>query len=337
MSPRNIILVLAALLTAGGTVYFVQGWLSSERAAIEAMRQKPAEVKPETFVLVAKTGLPAGVFIKPDHLRWQAWPEKNLASEYFVKGKVNLNQFTGAVVRRGIAPGEPISDGRLVKSGERGFLAAVLTPGMRAISVPVNATTGIAGMVFPGDRVDMLLTTQTKRTVGKETRVLRASETVLTGIRILAVDQKTADQGNTPKLAKTATIEVTPKQAEIIAVAAEVGRLSLTLRSLARHERIGVNGSNGARKDMVLTSTQSRKDEEAKPPKRGRSVTLDTEASRMVRRNSRGSGDQVQVNVLRGDASQQLSFSAKGVARAAKGFLGSSAKGMSTLSGGLQR
>lgn len=336
MSPRNIILVLAALLTAGGTVYFVQGWLSSERAAIEAMRQKPVEKKPETFVLVAKTGLPAGIFIKPDHLRWQAWPEKNLASEYFVKGKIDLGQFTGAVVRRGIAPGEPITDGRLVKSGARGFLAAVLTPGMRAISVPVNATTGIAGLVFPGDRVDMLLTTQTKRTVGKETRVLRASETVLTGIRILAVDQKTADQGNTPKLAKTATIEVTPKQAEIIAVAAEIGRLSLTLRSLARHQRIGSNRSNGAKKNMVLTSTRILEDEDSRPPKRGRSVTLDTEASRMVRRTSGGSKSQVQVHVLRGEASQQLSFSARGVARAARGYLGSTAKGFNTLSRGLQ-
>jgi pilus assembly protein CpaB len=337
VSPRNIILVLAALLTAGGTVYFVRGWLSSERAAIEAMRQKPVEEKPETFILVAKKGLPAGIFIKPDHLRWQAWPEKNLASEYFVKGKINLNLFTGAVVRRGIAAGEPISDGRLVKSGERGFLAAVLTPGMRAISVPVNATTGIAGMVFPGDRVDMLLTTQTKRTVGKETRVLRASETVLTGIRILAVDQKTADQGNTPKLAKTATIEVTPKQAEIIAVAAEIGRLSLTLRSLARHERIGAGGSNGAKKNMVLTSTRSLMEDDARPPKRGRSVTLDSEASRMVRRISGKSDSEVQVHVLRGEASQQLSFSARGVARAARNFLGSSAKGMNTLAGGLRR
>ena len=148
MSPRNIILVLAAILTAGGTVYFVQNWLSSERAAIEAMRNRPVEKKKETFVLVAKKGLPAGVFVKPDHLRWQAWPEKNLASEYFVKDKIDLRVFTGAVVRRGIAAGEPITDGRLVKPGERGFLAAVLTPGMRAISVPVNATTGIAGLVF---------------------------------------------------------------------------------------------------------------------------------------------------------------------------------------------
>jgi pilus assembly protein CpaB len=229
VTPRNIILILAALLTAGGTVYFVQGWLSSERAAIEAMRQKPVEKKQEIFVLVAKKGMPSGVFVKPDHLRWQAWPEKNLAAEYFVKGKIDLRNFTGAVVRRGIAAGEPITHGRLVKPGQRGFLAAVLTPGMRAISVPVNATTGIAGLVFPGDRIDLLLTTQTKRKSGTTTTITRAAETVLTNIRVLAVDQQIADQNNTPKLAKTATFEVLPKQAEMIAVAAELGKLSLVL------------------------------------------------------------------------------------------------------------
>lgn len=323
MTPRNIILIVAALLTAGGTVYYVQGWLNSERAAIEAMRQKPVERKQETFVLVAKKGLPAGVFVKPDHLRWQAWPEKNLAAEYFVKGKIELRNFTGAVVRRGIAVGEPITHGRLVKPGQRGFLAAVLTPGMRAISVPVNATTGIAGLVFPGDRIDLLLTTQTKRKSGETTTVIRATETVLTNIRVLAVDQRIADQNNTPKLAKTATFEVLPKQAEMIAVAAEIGKLSLVLRSLARLEPIGAEGANGKRKDMILTSTQLAA-ADAVPPKRGRTITRGSEVSRMVRRRS--NRNQHKVVVLHGSKSEQLSF-------AARGFLRGAVRGFKTIGG----
>lgn len=317
MTPRNILLIVAALLTAGGTVYFVQNWLNSERAAISAMRNRPVEKKPETFVLVAKKSLPAGTFVKPDHLRWQAWPEKNIASEYFVKGKVDLKQFTGSVVRRGIAAGEPVTVGRVVKAGDRGFLAAVLTPGMRAISVPVNATTGIAGLVFPGDRVDLLLTTQTKRKVGTETRVQRATETVLTAVRVLAVDQRTDDQGTTPKLAKTATLEVTPKQAEMISVAAELGRLSLILRSLGRQEPfVARNGKAGPVQQAAADSSA--------PPKRGTSLTLDTQASRMLRRNSGGPSSQRQVHVLRGSTSEQLSFSVKG-------FLKSTAKGMRSM------
>ncbi len=101
----------------------------------------------------------------------------------------------------------------------------MLKPGNRAVSVPINATTGISGFVFPGDSVDLLLT--------MELNERRATETVLSDIRVLAVDQRTNDQDGKPEIGKTATLEVTPKEAEVIAVAMDMGRLSLALRSLA--------------------------------------------------------------------------------------------------------
>ncbi|MEQ9349769.1 MAG: Flp pilus assembly protein CpaB, partial [Alphaproteobacteria bacterium] len=141
--------------------------------------------------------------------------------------------FVGAVVRSGIAEGEPITTGRVVRPGDRGFLAAVLQPGHRAISVAVNATSGISGFVFPGDRVDLILT----HAVQYEDRPPRhAAETIMSDVRVLAIDQSTDDQEGEPTLAKTATLEVTPRQAEVIGVASELGHLSLSLRSMATAE-----------------------------------------------------------------------------------------------------
>ena len=129
--------------------------------------------------------------------------------------------------------GEPVTLRKLVGPGERGFLAAALAPGMRAVTVPVNQTTGIAGFIFPGDRVDMLLTHLVVDARGSERQ---ASETVLYNVRVLAVDRDTNNIENAPKVASTVTLEVTPKIAEVISVLRKLGDLSLSLRSLAGSE-----------------------------------------------------------------------------------------------------
>lgn len=233
MNPRTLLLVVAAIGTAGLTAYLVQGWLDRQRAQIMARGSEPGIAATE--ILVAKRDLPAGTFVKPEHLRWQPWPENGLDSAFAVAGKRDKRDFIGAVVRKGLIAGEPVTDRRVVKPGARGFLAAVMTPGMRAVSVPVNASSGIAGLVFPGDRVDLILSHkfQDPLNTGPVRRARRASETVLTDLRVLAIDQSTDDQKGKPSVAKTATLEVTPKQAEIVMLAMELGKLSLSLRSLA--------------------------------------------------------------------------------------------------------
>ena len=182
---------------------------------------------------MAKKDLPAGLILKPGHLRWQSWPKEALAPSYIARGTGKIADLAGAVVRSGLAAGEPVTTRRVVKPGDRGFLAAVLTPGKRAVSVPVTATSGIAGFVFPGDRIDLILTHGIERE-SKVRKIRQASETVLTDIRVVAVDQHTDDQNGKVSIAKTATLEVMPKQAEIVALAMNLGKLSLSLRSIGR-------------------------------------------------------------------------------------------------------
>ncbi|HYH17401.1 MAG TPA: Flp pilus assembly protein CpaB [Azospirillum sp.] len=232
MSVRKIILVLLALVIAGGTVQITRTLIRQSRPApAEATAPQPPK---QQRVLVAAADLPAGTLVQPGQLRWRAWPEDDgIAKLYAVEGQRTAEEFQGSVVRQGIRVGEPITDGRVVKPGERGFLAAVLTPGARAVSIAVNGVTGVAGFIFPGDRVDVILTQALGRHEDLD-KDRRASETVLRDVRVLALDQRNNDQKGEVKTAQTATLEVSPRQAEAVAVAAQMGALSLSLRSLAK-------------------------------------------------------------------------------------------------------
>ena len=135
MNPRTLLLVIAAFGTAGLTAFLVQGWLDRQRAKIMASGSQAATTA--IRVLVAKRDLPAGTFIKPEHLRWQPWPESGLDSAFVTAGTREKSEFIGWVVRKGLIAGEPLTVRRVVKPGTRGFLSAVLNPGSRAISVPL--------------------------------------------------------------------------------------------------------------------------------------------------------------------------------------------------------
>ncbi|HEU4809321.1 MAG TPA: Flp pilus assembly protein CpaB, partial [Sphingomicrobium sp.] len=141
----------------------------------------------------------------------------------------------GTVVRYPVTAGQPVTRGALVGPEDRGFLAAALGPGMRAITVPVNASQGLAGFVFPGDRVDLVLTQSVEG--GGSGEPLKVSETIVRNIRVLATDQRFTDKDEDGKpIIKTAsnvTLEVTPRISEKIAVAQSMGTLSLSLRSIA--------------------------------------------------------------------------------------------------------
>ena len=229
MSARSIMLIAAALLMTIGTVFVVRSWLDSQRARPPVVRtERPVQ----TEVLVARSDLPTGTLINEQHLRWQAWPDDKLPENYLVNGKFKKESLYGAVLRRGIAAGYPIVKSQVIKPGDRGFLAAVLKPGHRAYTIKISAASSAAGLVFPGDRVDLILTHK----VGGGRGGQQVSETVLKNLRILAIDQSLNDTTNQPRIGKTATFEVTPKQAEILAVADGLGRLSLALRSLAKDD-----------------------------------------------------------------------------------------------------
>ena len=234
MGPRRIIVLLIALVVAGGTAMYARSWVAGQQTNVTVVAA-PASKEQVHEVLVADSDLPAGTFIKPRHLRWQQWPTDDVPGTYVLKGPRSNDEMIGAVVRGRIAAGEPITDGAVVKPGDRGFLAAVLSPGMRAVSVPINATSSHSGLIFPGDRVDLILTQSLVGNEG-EGAIRRVSETVLSDIRIIAMGSDTKDdpkEGQSNERAKTATFEVTPQQAEQVTLLIELGKLSLSLRSLA--------------------------------------------------------------------------------------------------------
>ena len=233
LTARRVKLLSLALLMSGGAVVLTQQWLQGavRQAAAEARASSGGTAAPVAArrVLVAATTLPAGTVLKAEHLRWQAWPSE-AASGYLTDADVRLDQMAGAVVRNGLEAGEPLTRGRVAQPGERGVMAAVLRPGHRAVTVNVSASSAVAGFAVPGDHVDLILSRQ-----AGEGRFV--SETVLTDVRVLATDQRAAaEAGKDVVVPQTATLEVTPKGAEIVAVVTELGRLSLALRSLAPAE-----------------------------------------------------------------------------------------------------
>jgi pilus assembly protein CpaB len=269
MNSKRVLFLLLAVIVAGLTAFMARAWLQSERAAVMAqagLRHEPAPAAAPTLqVLVAKNPVHVGQIVKPDDLRWQSWPEGSLAPTYIVEGKRPLSDFVGAVARVPIDAGEPVSEGKLVLSGTRGFMAAVLQPGARAVSVPVTATSAVSGFIYAGDRVDVLLTHVLNTQDGQH----NATETVLRNARVIAMDQKLDfSPGDKPDVAKTATLELTPKQSEIVTLAVKMGDLSLVLRSLQGAE------DNG-REQAAL-------DENA-PAEPGDSYTQDAQVSRLIR------------------------------------------------------
>lgn len=299
MSLRTILLILVALTTAAVTALYARNWLIAERAELLASVPSQAAPARATMVLVARKDFVAGSFLRKDDLRWQAWPEDGVLDSYVVKGEREATEFSGSVVRTKIVAGEPVTDARVVQPGDRGFLAAVLEPGKRAVSVPVNATTGISGFVFPGDWVDVILTGEFKVAAPEGQKPPKEkytySETLLTDVRVLAVDQDVENEDGKVEVAKTATIEVDPKQAEKIAIGIAMGHLSLSLHSLAREQ------DDFSKLSRSLGADPS---ETADP----RSYTLDDHVIYMTDKlywNPKAGAKNKEVQVLRGSGSKE--------------------------------
>ena len=236
MRLRTVLLLFIAIGLAGGTAMLARAWLAAQRAAEIAEAAPLALPTPAKSVLVARTELKRGQILKPEDMMWQIWPEGGLDKNYVVLGSRTPESFAGWVARNPVSAGEPITESKIISPANRGFLAAVLRPGMRAISVPVTITSGISGFIFPGDQVDLLITYQVPSQApagstggGYEHK---AAETVLHDVRVIAIDQRLESKAGEAVVAHTATLEVTPKQSEVIALAGEIGKLSLSLRSL---------------------------------------------------------------------------------------------------------
>lgn len=241
MNSRKIILLAVALIVAGGTMLLARSMLDNGAPPPSTDQGAVAVATAMTEVLVAARDLPAGSLLKDTDVKWQAWPKDAATEQFAVKGVKETKDFIGAVVRQGLRTGDPIMNSRVVRVGEQGFLSAVLTPGLRAITIPITPASGVAGFAFPGDHVDVIVTHKITRRApeGNGTVDHKVSETMLTNVRVLALDQKTDDQAKEAKPAQLATLEVTPRQAEKLALVVELGTLSLALRSIASDPEMG--------------------------------------------------------------------------------------------------
>jgi pilus assembly protein CpaB len=242
MRPLSVFIFVFALLMAG-LVYFVMPRLMN-RPVEAQLAPQPARMA-AADVLVAARPLPAGTILKAGDVRWQRWPDEGIDPNFLLrdKGATPEQDAVGRVVLRGLTAGEPVTATRLIKSGEAGFLAAALEPGMRAVSVKIDAVSGDGGFIVPGDRVDVLLAERfpiTYANNGDSTHTRPSHKTVnsvvLSDVRVLAIDQEMRDLDNKPKIGQTATLEVELAQAQKLALAPQIGTLSLALRSLARPE-----------------------------------------------------------------------------------------------------
>jgi pilus assembly protein CpaB len=237
MNVKKIMLLVGALVIAAVTAIMAKNMFAGAGAEQAQAASATPAVPLGPKVLVARKELPVGTIIDAESLTFQPWPKEMMQSAYYTEGQPDsdMSKLLGTVVRYPITAGQPMTRGALVGPKDRGFLAAALGPGMRAITVPVNATTGVAGFVFPGDRVDVMLTQEVAG--GGDGPALKVTETVIRNVRVLATDQRTDSKGEDGQtLVRTfsnVTMEATPRIAEKIAVAQSLGQLSLVLRSIA--------------------------------------------------------------------------------------------------------
>ena len=234
MDVKKVALLIGALVIAVVTAVMAKNMFTGA-GADQANAAPVVPMGPK--VLVARKALPVGTIIDAESLAFQAWPKELVQNAYYTEGSpdADMSKLIGTVVRNPVTAGQPLTHGALVGPNDRGFLAAALGPGMRAVTVPVSATSGVAGFVFPGDRVDMVLTQEVVG--GGDGPPLKVSETIVRNLRVLATDQRIDgknEEGKTEvKTFATVTFEATPRIAEKIAVAQSMGTLSLALRSIA--------------------------------------------------------------------------------------------------------
>ncbi len=295
---RFVVGVLAvALLGAGATVALVDRYIDQRIGSSAAV---VGESKTSAMVLVAKQNLPIGTKISAGDLAWQSWPPDGVQSDFLSAPKPDnrkLQQIVGAVARHGIIKGTPITKQAVFKSNNPGFLAGALDPNMRAMAIAINAQSGAAGFILPGDRVDVILI----QDVGKKTRELKSgnsgtskeflshvAETILQNVRVLASDQKISGFDKKAKVAKTVTLEVTRKQAETLALAGSMGKLSLALRSFS--DVTNEETTVAARKKAIAEAAKAAK---------GPTLTTDLDVSPLLSDTKQGSG----IRIYRGGPS----------------------------------
>lgn len=239
MSPMRIIILILALAAAGGAAFLVLQ-MSKPQVVTQTVTQAETVVQEkevsEVQVLTLTRDILVGETIKAEDLAWSPWPKANVVEGYYVYTTVpaSIEELTGAVVKAALYKGEPLMPQKVVIKGSQGMLAAMMDPEMRAISVEISAESASGGFILPNDRVDLILTYDQKAQPERGITERTLAKTIIQNVRVLAIDQNFTvnEEGETARLGNTATLEVTPREAELVAIAHRMGEVSLSLRPL---------------------------------------------------------------------------------------------------------
>lgn len=226
---------LLGLMTLALGGFGLVSWISLKPPPPAPVAEAPAPPPPPVLraVLAAAGTLRPGALLKPEDLTALQLPEAELPEGARPDTVQARTELIGAMLRRPVGEKQPILPSDVLRPGDHGFLAAVLRPGMRATTVGVDAVSGTAGLIWPGDRVDLVLTQALDdQALPQGRRVL--GETVMADLRVIAIDQQLM-QGAVPGSGnadsnRTVTLEATPAQVERVAVATRLGKLSLAVR-----------------------------------------------------------------------------------------------------------
>jgi len=236
MNLARILVLLVALVAGGAAAYLAINLLNREPEIIQVAAPAPPPVTvaaptiPTDDVLVAGRDIPIGTTISEQDLSWQPWPRTAIAASYVRRSQLTNGtaDLIGTIARSTLFAGEPITQAKLART-DGAFLAALLPAGMRAVAIGISVDTGAGGFILPNDRVDVIMT---RRDPNSDRYI---TETILQNIRVLAIDQAVEEQNGLPVvIGRTATLELTADQSEIVTVAQQMSdRLNLALRSLA--------------------------------------------------------------------------------------------------------
>jgi len=228
MNTQRMLILGVAAIAAGGAALLAHSLMGGGTQTAKAALPPP---KPATSeVLVASQTLQPGTALTPSLVRWQEWPKSAVDSSFITHDATpDLDQaLKGTAVRASMVAGEPLATTKFVHADGTGFMAAMVDPGMRAVSVGISTESDAGGFVLPNDRVDVIVTGKIS-----ESPIRYRAITFLRDVRVLAVDQTyKEDKDQRTVLAKTATLELSPLQAELIETAQAAGTISLSLRAL---------------------------------------------------------------------------------------------------------
>jgi pilus assembly protein CpaB len=232
MKPARLA-VLGIAIAAGGTAAFLAS--RSDAPPPVTVGLAPPAPANTVDVLVAKRDINIGQPISPQDMEWAAWPASTSNPAYVRRANRPdaVEQFAGWIARAAISGGDPIREGNLIDAKGSGYIAAILPSGMRGVATEISAETGAGGFILPNDRVDVILSRrdrEAERLTGIESQV---AETLLSDVKVLAIDQHIDDKTGRAMVGRTATLELNPRQVETLAMGRLMGTLSLALRSLA--------------------------------------------------------------------------------------------------------